>query len=524
MFRTLRLQAIFALTLSLFLLLQGCGTVSRQNTEPQGCEPTRSLDAQQKAYAYFCSGYFYMLDQDWENAASSFENTLILDSSSERAIRHLAACYFQSGKNEKALLLVKKLSKIKPQEFSVHYSLATLYETVGKEKEAIGEYEYARQCKTTELDKVFLADTLYRLANLYMQAGMMDKGVACYNNMFDLKLVSDPAKVYYEIGQKYFEKNNVTMALEYFLKVQEASPGLNFIHFYLALCYEALNDYDRAVSEANTFLKKEPANWVIHYALAEMYAKTGRMPERDVEVKKIQEILKKSVDAGSKNPKEYFILCQLYRDQQKTDEAIAVIEGLKLIPLDKVATRDAHYVLANLYYECRQYEKVEEELQLTISLDPNFHEANNFLGYFYAENNMNLDVAVQLINKALRSQPQNGAYLDSLGWAYYKKAQLEGRVDYLFVALQKLKKAVQLLQEPDIFEHIGDVQYSLGDWNEAVIAWEKAQVFYQQTQRHEAQRKAIMKKLETVKNMISNEKLNVKITANHNGVENGAPP
>ena len=75
-----------------------------------------------------------MLDQDWENATSNFEKALLLDRSSERAIRHLAACYFQTGKNEKALHLVEKLAKIKPHEFSVLYSLATLYETVGKER------------------------------------------------------------------------------------------------------------------------------------------------------------------------------------------------------------------------------------------------------------------------------------------------------------------------------------------------------------------------------------------------------
>ena len=61
-----------------------------------------------------------------------------------------------------------------------------------------------------------LADTLYRLANLYMQAGMMDKGVACYKSMLDLKLAGDPAKIYYEIGQRYFEKNDIKTALEYF--------------------------------------------------------------------------------------------------------------------------------------------------------------------------------------------------------------------------------------------------------------------------------------------------------------------
>ncbi|WP_169703001.1 hypothetical protein [Candidatus Kuenenia stuttgartiensis] len=47
-----------------------------------------------------------------------------------------------------------------PQEFSLHYTLATLYEAVDRKKEAISEYEYARKCKITKLDEVFLADSL----------------------------------------------------------------------------------------------------------------------------------------------------------------------------------------------------------------------------------------------------------------------------------------------------------------------------------------------------------------------------
>ena len=259
---------------------------------------------------------------------------------------------------------------------------------------------------------------------------------------------------------------------------------------------------------------------MLHYALADIYGKRGRVLEKELELKKVHEILKKSVDAGSKNPKEYFLLCQQYREQNKIAEAIAVIESLKLIPLDKLANRDVHYILANLYYECRQYDRVEEELQTAVNLDPNFHEANNFLGYFYAENNQNLDLAIQLISKALKAQPQNGAYLDSLGWAYYKKWQLEGRVDYLVVALQKLQKAIQLMEEPDIYEHIGDVQYSLGGWAEAVVAWERAQALYQQMRGKEAQIKTVVGKLETVKKLISDEKQGVKITVNHNGADN----
>lgn len=332
--------------------------------------------------------------------------------------------------------------------------------------------------------------------------------------MFDMKLVNDPAKIYYEIGQRYFEKNDVKKALEYFLKVKEINPSLSFISFYLTLCYNALNDYDNAVHEAKIFLEKESDNWIIHLVLSEIYGKTKNESGRDAEMEKTRDILKKNVSAGSKNPKEYFLLCQIYRSQRRISEAIVVIEDMKLIPLDRETQRDAHFLLANLYYEDQKFDRVEEELQMALKMDPDFHEANNFLGYFFAENNKNLDEAIQLINKALKAQPQNGAYLDSLGWAFYKKAQTEGRNDYFIMALQKLQKAVQLAEEPDIYEHIGDVHYSLGNWDEAVMFWEKAYTLYKEISRNDTQIRNITAKLERIKRFISEEN-NLKAVTNY---------
>ncbi|MBE7443961.1 MAG: tetratricopeptide repeat protein [Planctomycetia bacterium] len=516
---------IFVLVLFSLNGFLGCRSIAIQpGKQPVAHSRNRYLDNQGKGYSYFCTGYFFMLERDWENAAENFEKAIQLDRSSERIVQHLAACYFQLGENEKSIKYIEKLAKIKPKEFSVHYTLATLYETVGRNKEAIEEYEYARRCKTTKLDHVFLADALYRLANLYMNDGMMEKGIACYTSMFDMKLVTEPVKIYYEIGQKYFEKNDIKNALEYFLKAKQADPALSFASFYLTLCYDALNDYESAIQEAKIFLEKEPNNWVMHLALSEVYGKIKNESQKKEEIEKTQVILKNSIDAGSKNLKEYFLLCQIYRNQRKISEAIEIAESIKLISVDKEMRRDVHFLLANLYYEDKKFDRAEEELQMTLKLDPDFHEANNFLGYLFVENNKNLDKAIQLINKALEAQPQNGAYLDSLGWAYYKKAQVEGRNDYLVIALKKLLEAVRFMDEPDIYEHVGDVHYSLGDWDKAVNAWEKAIALYRQELSYETKIEAIEIKLEKVRRLISVEERGTRFIGNRREVGNGIQP
>ena len=96
------------------------------------------------------------------------------------------------------------------------------------------------------------------------------------------------------------------------------------------------------------------------------------------------------------------------------------------------------------------------------------HEAYNYLGYTFAEQGKNLDEAIELIKHALELDPDNGAYVDSLGWAYYKKGMYDK-------ALRKLERATKLVSEDHIIrDHLGDVYYKLNMNDKALVQWEKA--------------------------------------------------
>jgi tetratricopeptide (TPR) repeat protein len=87
----------------------------------------------------------------------------------------------------------------------------------------------------------------------------------------------------------------------------------------------------------------------------------------------------------------------------------------------------------------------------------------------FADEGIKLDEAVVLIRKALAFEPENGAFLDSLGWAYFKL----GRVDE---ALAELLRAVKYTRRADatIYEHLGDVYFRKGMLQEATREWDRA--------------------------------------------------
>jgi len=101
-----------------------------------------------------------------------------------------------------------------------------------------------------------------------------------------------------------------------------------------------------------------------------------------------------------------------------------------------------------------------------IELNPMHSNAHNFIGYMYAQEGQYLDKALGHLKKALSIQPRNGYFLDSLGWIYFKKGESAK-------ALMEIKKAmVYVAPDPVLYDHLGDVHYSLKNYEEASGAWQ----------------------------------------------------
>ncbi len=134
-----------------------------------------------------------------------------------------------------------------------------------------------------------------------------------------------------------------------------------------------------------------------------------------------------------------------------------------------------------------------ETLEEVVRAEPaDLPEAYNYLGYLYVEENKDLDRAIELIKKALEIDPANGAYLDSLGWAYFKKGMLQD-------ALQEMRKAAEVMpQDPVVREHLGDIYYAMGDLAGAAAEWETAAAL-------DPENTAVRVKLENVKAKIDDK-------------------
>jgi tetratricopeptide (TPR) repeat protein len=200
-----------------------------------------------------------------------------------------------------------------------------------------------------------------------------------------------------------------------------------------------------AVTEADRWLAAHPDDVRARLMAARARELAGDMPAAIDQ-------LKLAVAAAPDSLAPRVLLAQAYDRAGRTREAEPVWEesqrrfpGMSSVSLDLALCREK---LGDLH-------GAEAAVRDVLAREPENPVALNFLGYLFADHDKNLDEAVQLILKALALEPDNAAFIDSLGWAYFRMGKLpEARAN--------LERAIHLSGgDPVIYEHLGDVYRDL---------------------------------------------------------------
>lgn len=126
------------------------------------------------------------------------------------------------------------------------------------------------------------------------------------------------------------------------------------------------------------------------------------------------------------------------------------------------------YVLAQILEAKGDREGAERSLRELLARDPQDATALNYLGYMFAERGARLDEAVDLVQRALKIEPGNPSFLDSLGWAYFQQGRLE-------LADPPLTEAAAKLPTNSVVQdHLGDLRFKQQRYADAAAAWERS--------------------------------------------------
>ncbi len=266
---------------------------------------------------------------------------------------------------------------------------------------------------------------------------------------------------HYIVGVYCENLGDLDGAIAEYQKALIADPGSPLLHLNLASVFIKKNDASSAIAQLKQSIELAPSAVEPHAILALLYATQNK---EGLAAQEYTIALKNAAKLEPGNIEIYKSLGAIYLQQKKIKEAESIF---KLIAGMSPADPEAHFYLAGIYFDLKDYPSVEKELKAALKLKPDYHQALNFLGYFYLEQDKNINQAGHLIKKALGFEPENGAYIDSLGWYYFKKGKFKE-------ALNELEKAASLMSDPEIYDHLGEVFLKLGNRDFAKLNWEKS--------------------------------------------------
>jgi tetratricopeptide (TPR) repeat protein len=205
------------------------------------------------------------------------------------------------------------------------------------------------------------------------------------------------------------------------------------------------------------------------------------------DVPRAREIYQQAAAAVPDQPEYRYSLARTYLRDQEWDDAIKLLAPLQ----DEMENRpDVLFDLGHSYERAGQNDSAENVFLRLLSLFPDHAGANNYLGYMLAERGERLNEAIRYIQKAVQADPDNGAYLDSLGWIYYQKGEYREAMKWLIKAItieeEALKQAnpnnerqIAALHENlrVIHDHAGDAAQAIGDLRRARTHYERALEF-----------------------------------------------
>lgn len=269
---------------------------------------------------------------------------------------------------------------------------------------------------------------------------------------------ADAASVLAQLGLAHQQLGEYDASVTAFSSARQLAPGDADYDLYLTQALLAARQNERALAVATAALKQHPDETRLVRLRAQALGRLGRSAEAVT-------FLEGAIKADSRSPDLAFALADTYAAQKRFDDAVRVIEQAETAFGE---SDEFTYRLANVYEQAGRLADAERELRRMLERDPLDGDALNYLGYMLAERTDRYAEAVELIKRALGSEPDNPAYLDSLGWALFKQGQLDAAVDPL------TKAAAAVPANSVIQDHYGDLLARQGKWTEAVAAWQRA--------------------------------------------------
>jgi Flp pilus assembly protein TadD len=360
---------------------------------------------------------------------------------------HRALMAEASGDNEKAIELAGRAFEAEPY-------VARIVEVYARALANAGRFDEAKDI-IAQFEDQGLTHPIVTIVKEQVEAGQRP-------GIFAANVQVGAAEMFHGIGVALSRDGSLDLSLVFLRMGLYLDPSADVIAVALGQLLDAASQHDAANVIYEAVPTTSPMKPTAVVRVAQNLDVAGDREEALRRLSNIVTSRPEDLDAIS-------VLGDLQRyDEQYVEAAATYTKALELTGGESPSDWRFYYVRGIAYERAKEWPKAEADFLKALELNPEQPAVLNYLGYSWIDQDMNLEPALEMIEKAVAAQPQDGYIVDSLGWAFYKL----GRIDE---AVTTLEQAVLLRpNDAEINDHLGDAYWRAGRKLEAKFQWNVA--------------------------------------------------
>jgi len=398
------------------------------------------------------------------DALQTAEAALQLDSSNREANRVLGSVYaalseqrrpFRPGEDPaqypaKAIAALEKSRRESGFDINLELMLGRLYIKTREYDKAIGSLRRVVDDQPGYVEGAMLLSAAQEASGQLPEAIQTLEGAVEYNPTSSRALV--------HLGELYDQQRHYQDAADAYARAGAANARVDVTARRAAALINAGKAADARKILEDSVAKKTPPDAAVLYMLSQAQRQLKDLDAATATAERLKAAYPEDTRAA-------YLSAQLLQDRGRTAEAITAFQDLiKRAPQDGALV----YEYAGLLDKAGRLPDAERALRDLLSKDPLDANALNSLGYMLADHGLRLDEAVDLVQRALKVDPGNPSFLDSLGWAYFQ----QGKIDLADAPLTQA--AERLPASSTVQDHLGELRFKQQRFADAVAAWEKS--------------------------------------------------
>jgi tetratricopeptide (TPR) repeat protein len=410
-------------------------------------------------------GDAYTQIHDLNNAEQAYRKAADAQPGEITHRRGLAQTLLNEEKYPEALVQYQRLAEMDAEDPNNYLRQAEIYRQLKQLDKAEKNVLLAKQRAPGNLEVIYYESSIYQAEGRFDDAiRVLSDAVTAVKaqSEFTPSRRRTLAILYQQLGQLYREVSNYTAAVNTFEEMLRLGPEEDRRARALIIdTYRVARDIPKALDAARKAVEAYPKDRPIRTTQALLL---GQNAQTDQAVAQLRQML----DGTAGDFEIQLDLAQVEEQGRRWPEAEQAVHAAEKIASQSSEQETTGFLLGAIFERQKKFDQAEEQFREVLHRNPRNSAALNYYGYMLADRGIRLDEATDMIKRAIAEDPTNAAYLDSLGWAYFKQNRWSEAEEPLRQAASRES------HDPTILSHLGDLYAKIGKDNLAEAQWQKS--------------------------------------------------